>query len=202
MSATSQVPCSFISADALVVDEAAVLDGVDAGARAFLMPCGAVGVGGDRAAQPVRLLDGDLQLLEGELGRAGRVAAREDAAAGGELDHVDAVLDLGADDVADLVGAVGDPEVALGGNRLDVHVGRVVVQVAVAAGDADAGAGGDDARAGEKPSLIGSRRSTARNGAEPTSRTVVKPASSVRLACTTAASREESGEVLNFQMSS
>src|SRR5262249_43394105 len=46
-------------------------------------------------------------------------------------------------------GAVRHVEVALERVEIDADVRRVAVQIAVAAGDADAGAGGDDARAGE-----------------------------------------------------
>ena len=66
---------------------------------------------------------------------------------GHDLDDVDAILDLLADGLADLVGAISDAEVAMLGKEGDGGLGRIVVEVAVAAGDGKAGAGGDDARA-------------------------------------------------------
>ncbi len=51
------------------------------------------------------------------------------------------------------------------------------------------------------PSAIASRRSTARNGGEPRSRTVVNPASSVVLAFTTAAKPLLNGVFLNLSIS-
>src|SRR5918911_1594067 len=53
---------------------------------------------------------------------ASSAATREYAAAGGDLDHVDAVLDVRADHVAELVGAVGDVEVALERVQVDADV--------------------------------------------------------------------------------
>ena len=52
------------------------------------------------------------------------------------------------------------------------------------------------------PSLIDSRRSTARNGLPPRSRTVVKPASSVTFACFIAAKARWNGVSLNLKISS
>ena len=74
----------------------------------------------------------------------------QDPARREDLDHIDAVLDLGADGLAHLLGAVGDREVALVGEHHDAGLRRIVVEVAVAAGDRDAGPGGDDARAGNE----------------------------------------------------
>ena len=81
------------------------------------MPCVPWAWAGDLAARGVRLVDRGLQLLDRELRRAGRIAARQHAARGVHLDHVDAVLDLGTHDLAHLVGAVGDAEIALVGKR-------------------------------------------------------------------------------------
>src|SRR6266704_6655592 len=55
---------------------------------------------------------------------------------------------------------------------------------------------------GKYPSFTRSRRSAAANGGEPTSRTVVNPASRVRRACTTATIEACGSDVLNCQMSS
>ena len=136
--------------DAFVVDQGGVLDGVDAGFDGPLDGLGAVGVGGDLASGLVGGVGGDLEFFEGVLGGAGLVAFGEDAAGGEDLDDVDAVFDLLADGLADLVGAVGDAEVAVFGEEGDGGFRGVVVEVAVAAGDGEAGAGGDDARAGNE----------------------------------------------------
>ncbi len=133
--------------DAFVVDERGVLDGVDAGLDGPLDGLGAVGVGGDLASGLVGGVGGDLEFFEGVLRGAGLIALGEDAAGGHDLDDVDAVFDLLADGLADLVGTVGDAEVAVSWEESDGGFGRVVVEVAVAAGDGEAGAGGDDARA-------------------------------------------------------
>ena len=61
-----------------------------------------------------------------------------------DLDHVDAVLDLRPDDVPHLVGAVGDPVVALLGEHRYAHLRGEVVHVAVAARHRDARPAGDD----------------------------------------------------------
>ena len=143
--------------NALVVDQAAVLDRVDAGHQGVLDPLRPVRVGGDLAAGGVRLLDRGPQLLDRELGRAGRIAARQHAAGGVHLDHVDPVLDLRANDVAHLVDAVGDLEVALLGKHRDAHLGRKAVQVAVAAGHRDARPAGHDPRTDQKSLVDRSR---------------------------------------------
>ena len=104
-----------------------------------------MGVRRDATAGLVRFLHCDPQLLVRELWGSGSVAAGEHAAAGRDLDHVDAVLDMGADDMTELIGAVGDVEVALERVEVDAHVGRIVVQIAVTSRDADAGAAGHDA---------------------------------------------------------
>ena len=86
-----------------------------------------MGVRRDAAAGLVRFLHCDAQLLVRELWGSGSVAAREHAAAGRDLDHVDAVLDVGADHMTELIGAVSDVEVALERVEVDAHVGRIVV---------------------------------------------------------------------------
>jgi hypothetical protein len=124
--------------DALVVDQGGMLDGIDAGIQRVLDALRAVRVRGDAPAGLVRLEHGDAHLLDRELGCSGRIAAREYAAARSHLDEVDPVLDLRAHDVAHLVDSVRLREVPLCGEQRHVHAGRVVVQIAVAAGDADA----------------------------------------------------------------
>ncbi len=106
-------------ADAFVVDEGGVFDGVDAGVDGVLDGLGAVGVGGDLAAGGVGGVGCHLEFFVGVLLGSGLVAFAEDAAGGEDLDDVDAVFDLGADGVADLFGAVGDGEVTLFGEHGD-----------------------------------------------------------------------------------
>jgi predicted LPLAT superfamily acyltransferase len=97
---------------------------------AALMPGRAVGVGGDLHVGHVRLVDDRLHLLEGQLLGARRVAAREDAAGGADLDHPRAVLAHGAHLMAALLGTVDQ------GRALLVHRGREECLVAVPAGRA------------------------------------------------------------------
>ena len=78
-------------ADALGVDQAGMLDRVDAGADRGADAGGAMGVGGDPQAPLMRLLGDRAQLLLGELLLAGLGVAREDAAGGADLDHLGAV---------------------------------------------------------------------------------------------------------------
>ncbi len=137
----------FRQTDAFVVDQAAVLDRVDARQDRVLDAFGAVSVRGDLAAAHVRRFRRCLEFLEGELRRARTVALREHAARGEDLDHVHAVLHLGANDVANLVHAVGDLEITLLGKHHHPGLRREVVQVAVAAGDRNARAAGHDSRA-------------------------------------------------------
>ena len=182
-------------ADAFIVDKRGVLDGIDTGFdRPFDALC-AVGVGGDLAASLVGGIGRHLKFGERVLRRAGLVALREDAARSEDLDDVDAVLDLLADGLLDLLFAISNLEVTFLGKHCDGGLRRIVVEVTVTAGDGDAGAGGDHARAGMKPASMFLRRSTARKGGEPTSRTEVKPASRVFFALTTPAIAESKGEV-------
>ena len=67
----------FGEGDAFVVDQAGVLDGVDAGADGVLDGLRAVGVGGYFATELVGFFGDGLQLFEGELRRAGLVALAE-----------------------------------------------------------------------------------------------------------------------------
>ena len=102
------MPCCFREGDAFVVDQAAVLDGIDAGADGILDRLRAVSVGGDFAAEFVSLFGDGLHFLERVLRRAGLIAFAEDAAGGADLDEVGAVLDGFADFGARRPGSVGD----------------------------------------------------------------------------------------------
>ena len=99
--------------DALVVDQRRVFDGVDAGLDGPLDGLGAVGVGGDLASGLVRSVGGNFEFFQRVLGRARLIALGENSSRGHDLDDIDAVLDLLADGLADLVGTVGDAEVAM-----------------------------------------------------------------------------------------
>ena len=80
--------------DALGVDQAGMLDGVDPGADRGLDAVGAMRVGGDLQAPLVRLVGDRAKLVFGQLLLAGLGVAREDPAGGADLDH------LGADTCA------------------------------------------------------------------------------------------------------
>ena len=94
------------------------------GENRVLDALGSVRVRGDLASRLVRFVGGDLQLFERELRRAGTVALRQHAAGGENLDHVHAVLHLRANDVAHLVGPVGNLKVALRREKRDAGLGR------------------------------------------------------------------------------
>ena len=78
--------------DAFVVDEAAVLDGIDAGANRVFDRLRAVRVRRDFATQLVRFFDDRLQLFERVLRRARLIALAQDSAGSADLDHIGAVL--------------------------------------------------------------------------------------------------------------
>ena len=102
-----------------------------------------VGVGGDLAAEAVRVGDDGLHLFEGVLAGLGVVAFGEDAAGGADLDEVGAVLDVLADLMLDGGDAVGY------GLAVDVVLVREKVLVHVAAGDAEGGTADLHVRAGD-----------------------------------------------------
>ena len=81
--------------DALVVDQVAVLDAGDAGAKRVLDPGGAFGVGqGALDSSRLRLLDDRPDLLDRELAGVGAVRGREHSAGGHDLDPVRSGPDL------------------------------------------------------------------------------------------------------------
>ncbi len=116
-------------ADAFVVDQAAMLDRGDAGARRALDALGAVGMGGDLLVPHGGLGDQGVELLLGVLRRADLGLLGEHAAGRHDLDPIGAVLDLEAHQLADLGDAVGDAR-----EVLETQVGREPGQVVVAAG--------------------------------------------------------------------
>ena len=101
----------------------------------------------------MRLVGGDLQFLQGELRSAWAIAFGQHSAGGKNFDYVDAILHLRAHHVANLLGRVGDLVVAFFGEEHHPCLGRVVVQIAVAAGNGDRGAASHDAWADDE-SLI------------------------------------------------
>ena len=119
-------------ADAFGVDQAGMLDRVDAGADRGADAGGAMGVGGDAKAPLMGLLGDRAKFLLGQLLLARLGVAREDAAGGADLDHLGAVVALLADPVAKLLRAVAD-RLAVG-----VEGGRQEGLVAMAAGRAAA----------------------------------------------------------------
>ena len=92
----------------LVVHHAAVIDRPHAGANRRLDAIGSVRVRGDVPAPPLRLFDGDAQLLLGVLLRPGRHAFRQHGAGRQNLDEVRALLQVGAHRLPDLVRAVSE----------------------------------------------------------------------------------------------
>ena len=85
------MPLARIACDRGGVGEGAVLDRIDAGARRRLDAARAMGMGGDPEAERVRGGDDGAHLLVGEMGLEAGALLREDAAGGGELDHLRAV---------------------------------------------------------------------------------------------------------------
>jgi hypothetical protein len=93
-------------------------------------------------AEAVGVADDGFQFVQRVLRGARIVAERQHAAGGAYLDDVGAVLDVAARDLERFIHAIGHAE------RGDLVFGRVHGVVAVAAGDAEWRAGGEDARAG------------------------------------------------------
>jgi len=81
-------------AQGLIVQEGAVLDGIDAGANGPLGRLGAVCVGRGLALQRVRFFDQGIEFGLRQLWGIDVVGRRKHAAAGAGFDHVRAVLDI------------------------------------------------------------------------------------------------------------
>jgi len=126
-----------------------MFDTVDAGIERGADAVCAVGVDGDFDAEQVGFVDDGVHFLLGELLRADLGAFGEDAACAAELDDGGAVFDVLADFGAHAPWAVCD---AAGG---DVIFGGQEVVVAMAAGDADAGAGDEHAWADDLAAVDG-----------------------------------------------
>src|SRR5438128_861144 len=85
-----------------------MLDRRNARANSDFDALGAVGVGGNLAAELCRFVNQGLHFFVGILRRPDRVAFAQDAAGSASLYHVCAVFDHVPDCGADLFGAVGD----------------------------------------------------------------------------------------------
>ena len=128
-----QVGASLLhEADPLVVDQAAVLDRRHPGAHGALDRLGAVGVRRHLPPPHRGLLHHGVHLFLRELRRTDRFLFGQHAGAGEQLDEVRAILDLEADQLADLVHSVGQP-----GELAELEVWREADDVAVAAGGTD-----------------------------------------------------------------
>ena len=168
-------------AQPLVVDVGSVLDRGDAGLHRELDPLGRVRVRGDLEALVRGLLDRGADLVVGVLDRVGIRAVRQEGARREHLDDVHAVLRDVAHALADLVHAVGDAEFEVPrqadvrGEAPDIAPPPpVIVRYAPAT---------NMRGPGKYPFAIASRIATSTKARYvPTSRTVVKPASSVAFA--------------------
>jgi len=126
--------------DAFVIDQAGMLDGIDASPDGVFDGLRAVSVSGDFAAKLVGFFGNGLHLFESELGSPGLIAFAENAAGSTDFDDVSTVLHHFANFSAGSPGTVGDTfgfVVKLGGQK---------IVVAVAAGDAKRRAGDAHAR--------------------------------------------------------
>jgi hypothetical protein len=94
--------------DALVVEKDPVLDRADARPHGVPDPVGGLGVGHDEDPGGGRLLHEHVELGRPQMRVARIVARRQDAARGGDLDHVGAHAVQLADLAAHLVGPVDD----------------------------------------------------------------------------------------------
>src|SRR5262249_55147571 len=137
-------------ANALIVDQAGVLNGIDAREDRVLDTLRAVRMRGDLAPSHVRLFRGGFQFLRGKLRRARTVTLGEHSARSQYLDYVDSVFHLRAHHVPDLVNAVSNLKIALLGKHRHARLRGIIVQVAVTAGDGNAGTAGHDPRTGNQ----------------------------------------------------
>src|SRR5258707_5331582 len=130
----------FGEGDAFVVDEAGVLDGIDAGTDRVLDGLCTVGVCGDFAAEFVGLFGDGSHFFEGVLRRAGLIAFAENAAGSADFDDVGAVFDDFANFGASGPRAVGDAFC-----HMVILRGQKIV-VTMAAGDSERRARDEHAR--------------------------------------------------------
>src|SRR5262249_5185934 len=117
--------------DSLVIDQARMLYGIDAGQNRFLDRLRAVGMRSDLAPQAVRLDDELLHLFGRILRGAGLVPLGKDAAARANLDEIGAVFDDLSNFGPRFPGSVGHAALT------EMKLGRQQIVVAMPAGDAE-----------------------------------------------------------------
>jgi len=94
--------------DAFVVDQAGVLDGIDARTYGVFDGLRAVSVSGDFAAELVSFFRNGPHLFESELGCAGLIAFAENTAGSADFDEVCSIFHHFANFSASSPGAIGD----------------------------------------------------------------------------------------------
>jgi len=95
--------------ESLVVEEAAVFDGIDASSNGAFGGFRAVGMSSGFAAQGMGFVNDGVEFFLGELRRIHIIGGRKNAAGGADLDHVRAVLVVKADGIASFIRAVNHP---------------------------------------------------------------------------------------------
>ncbi len=122
--------------ESFVIEEAAMFDGIDAGANGALGGFGAVSVGGGFQAERMCFVDDGVEFFLGELRGVNSIGGRENTAGSAHLDHVGSVLVVEADGVASLFGTVDD---AFAGTSFVAEDARAVaaLMIAVSAGSAE-----------------------------------------------------------------
>ncbi len=137
-------------ADAFFIKQAAVLDGVHAGAHGPFDPLGAMSVRCHTAAPHVGFVDQRLHLLQRILRCAHRPLFRQNPGGGDHLDHICSVLDVEPHLLADLIDAVGDA-----GEVVELQIRGEPGYVGVAAGRADGQTGHLQSRANDLAGIDG-----------------------------------------------
>ena len=130
--------------DALLVDQARMLDAGDAGLDRTLDGLGAVRVCRHLPAPHLRFIHQRVEFGLRVLRGADRFLLGEDAGPGGHLDQVGAELDVRADALANGLDAVDRTA-----QPLEVQIGREAAQVAVATGGGESHRGDEHARSDE-----------------------------------------------------
>ena len=103
-------PCLLEQLDGLLIQEAAVIDGVDASTKGRLDPIRTMGMGRHPAPEAVGRLNDGLQLVVEELLGGPRIGPRQNSPGGRELDHVRTALDLQSDSLTARVRTICDPQ--------------------------------------------------------------------------------------------
>ena len=92
--------------DRLVIQQAGVLERVNAGQDGVFDPFGSVRVGGNLASSHMSCLGRCFELLERVLRRAWGIATRKHSTGGHDFDYINAILDLGPHHVSNLIHAI------------------------------------------------------------------------------------------------